>query len=94
MEANTVLAGRILELVGGKGNVSSAANCMTRIRMRLKDASKADVAGLKATDGVLGVVEGATLHVIVGPGKAKKVADILVEEFGVARDSAVTEDWE
>ncbi len=94
MEANTVLAGRILELVGGKENVFSAANCMTRLRIRLKDASKADLAGLKATDGVLGVVEGATLQVVVGPGKAKKVADILVEEFGLARDSAVTEDWE
>lgn len=94
MEANAELAGRILELVGGKGNVCSTANCMTRLRIRLKEATKADVAGLKATEGVLGVVEGATLHVVVGPGKAKKVADILVEVFGVARDGAVKEGWE
>lgn len=32
MEANAELAGRILELVGVKENVCSAANCMTRLR--------------------------------------------------------------
>ena len=70
---NQELSLKILELVGGKGNVVSAANCMTRLRIQLRDNSKAQIAALKATQGVLGVVEDATLQVILGPGKAKKV---------------------
>jgi PTS system sucrose-specific IIC component len=91
--SNNQLAARILELVGGKTNVSSATNCMTRLRLRLKDSSKADIAELKKTEGVLGVVEAETLQVVVGPGKAKKILDIVAEEHGVAKDAAVEEDW-
>jgi PTS system sucrose-specific IIC component len=91
--SNNQLATRILDLVGGKINVSSATNCMTRLRLRLKDSSKADIAELKKTEGVLGVVEAETLQVVVGPGKAKKILDIVAEEYGVAKDAAVEEDW-
>ncbi|SES97074.1 PTS system, sucrose-specific IIC component [Natronincola peptidivorans] len=42
----------------------------------------------------MGVVEAETLQVVVGPGKAKKVADLLVSEFGILQASTVTEDWE
>lgn len=93
MASNKELALKILELVGGKGNVASATNCMTRLRLRLIDSTKVDISTLKATEGVLGVVEAETLQVIVGPGKAKKVADVFAEDLGVPRDSVVTEDW-
>ena len=46
---NQELSLKILELVGGKGNVVSAANCMTRLRIQLRDNSKAQIAALKAT---------------------------------------------
>ncbi|MDI9369824.1 MAG: PTS transporter subunit EIIC [Synergistota bacterium] len=92
MEMNAAYVGRILELLGGRENVCSVANCMTRLRIRLKDASRTDVAGLKALEGVLGVVEGETLQVVVGPGRAKRVADILVGEFGVACGGAAVGD--
>lgn len=91
--SNNQLAARILELVGGKTNVSSATNCMTRLRLRLKDSSKADITELKKTEGVLGVVEAETLQVVVGPGKAKKILDIVAEEHGVTKDAAVEQDW-
>ncbi|WP_353893104.1 PTS transporter subunit EIIC [Proteinivorax hydrogeniformans] len=93
-KANRQLASEILKLIGGKENVSTATNCMTRLRVQLKDDSKAEIESLKATEGVLGVVEAETLQIIVGPGKAKKIADILVEEFGVTKESNVTEDWQ
>ena len=93
MATNKELAVKILELVGGKGNVASATNCMTRLRLRLVDSTSVDIPALKATDGVLGVVEAETLQVVIGPGKAKKVADIFADELGVPRDSVVTEDW-
>jgi len=91
--SNNQLAAKILELVGGKTNVASATNCMTRLRLRLEDSSKVNMEELKKTEGVLGVVEAETLQVVVGPGKAKKVLDIIVEEYGVAKDAVVVEDW-
>ena len=36
-------ASELLRLVGGKENVISAAHCATRLRLVLKDESKADV---------------------------------------------------
>ena len=33
---------KIIDLVGGKENIISAENCMTRLRFRLKDQTKAD----------------------------------------------------
>ena len=68
---NQELSKEILKLVGGKENVASATNCMTRLRVTLKDNSKADIAGLKNTEGVLGVVEDSTMQIILGPGKAR-----------------------
>ena len=42
----------ILEAVGGKDNVASATNCMTRLRLVLKDESKANDETVKAIKGV------------------------------------------
>lgn len=99
---NQELSLKILELVGGKENVVTAANCMTRLRIQLKNSSLADIPALKQTPGVLGVVEDATLQVILGPGKAKKVCDIFVVDAqvqaGASADSAqamsTDNDWE
>ena len=40
---NQELSRKILELVGGKSNVVSAVNCMTRLRIQLKDSSLAQI---------------------------------------------------
>ncbi len=89
--SNQELALRILELVGGKDNVVSAFNCMTRMRITLKDRSKVSFDELKKTEGVLGIIEDKTFQVVLGPGKAKKVCDIFVKEAGVT--SASPSDW-
>ena len=81
---NQELSRKILELVGGKENVTGATNCMTRLRVNLKDYNKADIEGLKATEGVLQVIQMDNLHVVLGPGKAKKVTDLFKEDAGVA----------
>lgn len=92
---NQELSLKILELVGGKENVASATNCMTRLRVTLKDNAKANIEGLKATEGVLGVVEDATLQVILGPGKAKKVTDLFKSDAGLDAAGASTDkSWE
>ncbi len=94
MATNNELASRILELVGGKSNVAAATNCMTRLRLRIKDSSKVQLEELKNTEGVMGVVESDTLQVVVGPGKAKKLADIFTDELGVSKDAVVTDNWQ
>ena len=81
---NQELSRKILELVGGKENVTGATNCMTRLRVNLRDYNKADIEGLKATEGVLQVIQMDNLHVVLGPGKAKKVTDLFKEDAGVA----------
>ncbi len=90
---NNEFATKIIDLVGGKENIFSAANCMTRLRMRLRELRKVSMESLKQTEGVLGVVEGETLQVVVGPGKAQKLADIFVE-MGIEKDTSLAEDWE
>lgn len=80
---NQELSRKILELVGGKENVTSATSCMTRLRITLKDATKVNMTALKNTEGVLGVVEDVTLQVVLGPGKARKVCDLFVVDAGV-----------
>ena len=80
---NQELSRKILELVGGKENVTGATNCMTRLRVNLRDYNKADIEGLKATEGVLQVIQMDNLHVVLGPGKAKKVTDLFKEQAGV-----------
>ena len=92
--SNQDLAKKIVELIGGKDNVVKAANCMTRLRVTVKDENLVKEDELKKTDGVLGLVKnGNYIQVVLGPGKAKKVADICVEELGLPRDGVGTEDW-
>ncbi|MBQ8354327.1 MAG: PTS transporter subunit EIIC [Oscillospiraceae bacterium] len=91
---NQELSSKILELVGGKSNVTGATNCMTRLRVNLKDYNKADIEGLKATEGVLQVIQMDNLHVVLGPGKAKKVTDLFKEEAGVAGGMSTDSNWQ
>lgn len=51
------LAADIVKNVGGKENVNSLAHCITRLRFKLKDESKANTDVLKAMDGVVTVVQ-------------------------------------
>jgi PTS system beta-glucosides-specific IIC component len=57
----------IVEGVGGADNVKGLTHCVTRLRFTLADESKADESGLKATEGVMGVVQqGGQYQVIIG----------------------------
>ncbi|MFJ8489705.1 PTS transporter subunit EIIC [Streptomyces sp. NPDC094038] len=62
-------AAALLPLVGGPGNVTSVAHCMTRLRLGIADRERVDAAAVRAVPGVLGVVaDGDTLQVVIGPG--------------------------
>ena len=91
---NQELSLKILELVGGKENVTAATNCMTRLRVNLKDYAKADIEGLKNVEGVLQVIEMDNLHVVLGPGKAKKVTDQFKLDAGVGEAMSTEASWQ
>ena len=59
-------AEQILDLVGGKTNITQFAHCSTRLRFTLKDNSKANLDALKKVPGVMGVVLKGQLQVIIG----------------------------
>lgn len=60
-------ASEIVEKIGGKENIKSLTHCVTRLRFRLKDESKADEAAIKKIKGVLNVVKsGGQFQVVIG----------------------------
>lgn len=61
------LANDIVREVGGKENVVSLTNCITRLRFKLKDESKANTEALKNMDGVVTVMQsGGQYQVVIG----------------------------
>ncbi len=69
---------QVLKAVGGHDNVIQSGNCITRLRLTLKDASKVDVNAINALEVVLDVVDAeGQCQIILGPGKAKTAADIM-----------------
>ncbi|OJF97148.1 PTS transporter subunit EIIC [Alkalibacterium sp. 20] len=91
---NEKLVKDIVDAVGGPDNISSSTNCMTRVRMNIKDKSKIDEDTLKNTEGVMGINDADTYQVVVGPGTAKKVNDLLIEKYNVPSSSDSSNNWE
>ncbi len=73
---NREIAEKVVQLAGGKENISSVESCMTRCRLEIVDKSKVDIEGLKASEGSMGVAEtGDQVQIIYGPGKASKITE-------------------
>lgn len=73
---NQQLAKEILENVGSETNVTSLVHCVTRLRFKLIDSSKANKSIIEKFEGVLSVVEsGGQFQVVIG----NKVGDIYKE---------------
>ena len=94
---NEQLVQKLLELMGGRGNVLTATNCMTRLRFTVKDDGSVNEEALKALEDVMGVVHdrAGAWEVVVGPGKCRKCADIC-RDMGIpaASDTTVGGDWQ
>lgn len=77
-------AAEILQYIGGKENLVSAAHCATRLRLVIADNKKADKEALENTDGVKGVFEASgQLQIIIGTGLVNKVYDEFISLAGV-----------
>lgn len=86
-------AERILELVGGEGNVCGVTHCITRLRFTLKDQSKADDKKIEAVPGVLRVIcQGGQYQVVIGNEVGNVYKALLT--LGSFSDSMSTEETE
>lgn len=92
MTNNQQLIHNIIEKMGGKSNISSVTNCMTRLRIMPKNHQLIDFEGMKNISGVLGVVDADTVQVVLGPGKAKKIADEMINSYHFTAGEIVNED--
>lgn len=60
-------ATEIVQNIGGRENISSLTHCITRVRFKLKDNSKASAEAVKKIDGVINVIEqGGQFQVVIG----------------------------
>ena len=74
----------VLELIGGKDNLNSAAHCATRLRLVLKDESKADKEKIEQLDLVKGVfLQGGQFQVIIGQGIVNHVYKEFIQLAGI-----------
>jgi len=81
----------IIELVGGKSNISFATHCVTRLRLNLKDRAMVKVEEIKAVPGVLGAQwSGDQFQIIIGQSVGDAY-DIICKKTGLARQEAVNE---
>lgn len=72
------LAQAILDAVGGPDNVALAINCLTRLRLHLKDDGLVDDGAVRALPGVLGTKWSGGLYQIIVGQNVDKVCQYIV----------------
>ena len=78
------IAEQVIEKLGGKNNIATAAHCATRLRILLNDESKVDKEGIEAIEGVKGQFSVAGQYqVIFGSGTVNKVHEQLTKQLGI-----------
>jgi PTS system beta-glucosides-specific IIC component len=90
------LARDIIKNVGGRENVISLTHCITRLRFKLKDESKANTDVLKNMDGVVTVVKsGGQYQVVIGNHVPEVYSDVVaIGGFGTAGGEGADEPQE
>ncbi len=85
----TQLCQDILENVGGKENINGLTHCITRLRFKLKDDTKANTEVIEKLPGVIKVMNAnGQYHVVVG-NKVEDVYEQFIKVSGVAAGGAV-----
>ncbi|MDA5498246.1 beta-glucoside-specific PTS transporter subunit IIABC [Yersinia aleksiciae] len=83
MSAYNMLAGEIIEHVGGKDNIVSLTHCITRLRFSLRDSKKFNKSVLDKLDGVILAVESNGQYQVVIGNDVTKVYNVIIDEFGI-----------
>ena len=77
-------AQQVLDCIGGKENIVSAAHCATRLRLVIADNSKVNKKELENAEGAKGVFEAqGQLQIIFGTGTVNKVYDEFIQLAGI-----------
>lgn len=85
---------RMLELIGGRDNITAVSHCVTRLRFVLKDPSKADIKGIEALKSVKGsFTQAGQFQVIIGNDVANFYNDFTAVSGieGVSKDAVKQE---
>ena len=78
------IAEQVIEKLGGKNNIATAAHCATRLRIVLNDESKVDKEGIEAIEGVKGQFSVAGQYqIIFGSGTVNEVHEQLTKQLGI-----------
>ncbi len=85
------LAKEILGDLGGTENINSFTNCMTRLRINVKNPELVNSGKLKELKGVLGVVPGEQTQIIVGVGHAQRLREAFGDVAGMSGSSEISE---
>lgn len=86
------LAKDIIENVGGKDNINSLTHCVTRLRFRLKDESKANDEFFKNNDEIVTLMKSGGQYQVVIGNHVPRVYEDVVEVAGLSGDSGSSED--
>lgn len=86
------LAAQVVELVGGKSNVKSVAHCITRVRFKLKDESKANDEAISALPNVIKVMHANGQYQVVVGNIVEDVYDAILKVGGFSDGGSVDAD--
>ena len=77
------LGKQLYAVLGGNKNIISAYNCMTRLRVQLRQKNDTLLNNIKQVPGVMGINDaGEELQIILGPGTATQVTAAVNELLG------------
>lgn len=77
------LSKSILELVGGTSNINSVAHCITRLRFKLKDESKANTEEISKLNRVIQVISANGQYMVVIGNAMQDVYDSFLKVSGL-----------
>ena len=86
------LAKDIVAHVGGEENVRDLRHCITRLRFRLKDESKADTEYLKKRDGVVTVVQSGGQYQVVIGNHVPDVYNAVINNSDIGGEASTEDD--
>ena len=74
------LGKQLYDVLGGRENILQAYNCMTRLRVQLKEKDEKLLEAVKQVPGVMGIHDTEEeLQIILGPGTATQVTTVVNE---------------
>jgi PTS system N-acetylglucosamine-specific IIC component len=89
VDQDTILAGQVLEALGGRANVESVEGCITRLRLFVKEPERIDDARLKAL-GASGIMKrGKIAQVVMGTQSdriAERIKRLMKEGVGTTAE--------